>query len=82
MINLNFTMLIQLVNFLVLLLLLNALLYKPIMAKIREREATIKKDREKALELETEVANQEGKHRDALVQARRTAAEEKASLLA
>ncbi len=82
MINLNFTLLIQLVNFLILLLLLNALLYKPIMAKIREREAAIKKDREKALELETEVANQEGKHRDALIQARKSAADEKASLLA
>lgn len=82
MINLNFTLLIQLVNFLILLLLLNALLYKPIMAKIREREAAIKKDREKALELENEVANQEGKHRDALVDARKAAAEEKASLLA
>ncbi len=82
MINLNFTVLIQVVNFLVLLLLLNALLYKPIMAKIREREAAIKKDREKALELETEVANQEEKHREALVQARKTAADEKASLLA
>jgi F-type H+-transporting ATPase subunit b len=81
-INLNFTLLIQLVNFLILLLLLNALLYKPIMAKIREREAAIKKDREKALELETEVANQEGKHRDALIQARKSAADEKASLLA
>ncbi len=82
MINLNFTLLIQLVNFLILLLLLNALLYKPIMAKIKERESTIKKDREKALELETEVANQENRHRDALVQARKAAAEEKAALLA
>ncbi len=43
MIQVNFTLFIQLINFLVLLFLLNALLYQPVMAKMREREAQIKK---------------------------------------
>ncbi len=82
MINVNFTLFIQLINFLILLLLLNALLYKPILAKIREREAKIKGDRDKAGQLENEVLEQEKKHQEALVEARQVAAKEKAELLA
>jgi F-type H+-transporting ATPase subunit b len=81
-INVNFTLFIQLINFLILLLLLNALLYKPILAKIREREAKIKGDRDKAGQLENEVLEQEKKHQEALVEARQVAAKEKAELLA
>jgi F-type H+-transporting ATPase subunit b len=81
-IQLNFTLFIQLINFLALLFILNAILYKPIMAKMREREAQIKKDREKALELEENVRLQEGQHQEALTKARQTAAQEKAALIA
>jgi F-type H+-transporting ATPase subunit b len=81
-IQLNFTLFIQLINFLALLFILNAILYKPIMAKMREREAQIRKDREKALELEQEVQEQEKQHQDALAKSRQTAAQEKAVLLA
>jgi F-type H+-transporting ATPase subunit b len=81
-INVNFTLFIQLINFLILLLLLNALLYKPILAKIRERESKIKADRDKAGQLENEVLEQEKKHQEALVEARQVAAREKAELLA
>ncbi len=56
MINVNFTLFIQLINFLILLLLLNSLLFKPVLAKIRERESKIKADRDKASQLESEVS--------------------------
>jgi F-type H+-transporting ATPase subunit b len=64
------------------LFILNAILYKPILAKMRERDAQIRKDREKALELEENVQLQENQHQEALAKARRTAAEEKAALIA
>lgn len=82
MIQLNFTLLIQLVNFLVLLFLLNAILYKPIMAKVREREARMRGDREKAEQLARSVEQQENRHQEELAKARQAAAKEKAVLLA
>ena len=81
MIQLNITLFIQIINFLVLLFLLNVLLYKPIMAKIREREATIRKDQEKAVELEQKVLDQENRHQQELAKARQTAVQEKGALL-
>jgi F-type H+-transporting ATPase subunit b len=81
-INVNFTLFIQLINFLILLLLLNALLFKPVLAKIREREAQVKADRDKASLLESEVLEQEKKHQEALIEARQVAGKEKAELLA
>ncbi len=82
MIQLNITLFIQVINFLVLLVLLDILLYKPVMAKIREREAQIRKDQEKATELEQKVLDQENRHQQELAKARQTAAEEKVALLA
>ncbi|MGO8878115.1 MAG: hypothetical protein ACLPVO_13490 [Desulfomonilaceae bacterium] len=82
MINVNFTLFIQLINFLILLLLLNSLLYKPVLAKIRERESKIKADRDKASQLDAEVLEQEKKHQEALIEARQVAGKEKAELLA
>jgi len=81
-INVNFTLFIQLINFLILLLLLNSLLYKPVLAKIRERESKIKADRDKASQLDAEVLEQEKKHQEALIEARQVAGKEKAELLA
>ena len=82
MIQLNITLFIQVINFLVLLVLLDILLYKPVMAKIREREAQIRKDQEKATELEQKVLDQENRHQQELAKARQTAAQEKVALLA
>jgi F-type H+-transporting ATPase subunit b len=81
-IQLNFTLFIQIINFLVLLYLLNVLLYKPVSAKIREREARIKADQAKALELEEEVQKQENRHQQELAKAKQTAAQEKGALMA
>ena len=82
MIQLNFTLFIQLINFLLLLVILNAILYKPILAKIREREARIKGDRDKAKELAEKIDVEEGRHQQQLATARQTAAQYKAALLA
>lgn len=81
MININFTLLIQLINFLVLLFLLNALLFKPVLAKMREREARIKQEREKTQDLEQKVLDEENRHQEELAKARLIAAQEKATLV-
>lgn len=81
MININFTLLIQLVNFLVFLFILNAILYKPIVAKMRERDARIRSDREKAAQLGQTVEERERRHQEELTEARLVAAQEKGSLL-
>ena len=82
MIQINITLIIQIVNFLVLLLVLNALLYKPVTAKIREREARIRNDREKAAELDGQVQEQEKRHQQELATVRQTGAQEKSALMA
>jgi len=81
-IQINITLIIQIVNFLVLLLVLNALLYKPVTAKIREREARIRSDREKAAELDGQVQEQEKRHQQELAIVRQTGAQEKNALTA
>ncbi len=64
------------------MLILNALLYKPIAAKIRERETRIRKDRERAAELRQEVQEQEKRHQEELALARQQGASEKSALTA
>jgi F-type H+-transporting ATPase subunit b len=81
-INLNVTLFIQIINFLVLLFILNAILYKPILAKIREREAKLRQDREKAMELEQKVLDQENLHQEELAKARQISAQDKLSMMA
>ena len=82
MIQINITLIVQIINFLVLLFVLNALLYKPVMAKIREREARIRSDREKAAELDGQVQEQERRHQQELAIVRQTGAQEKSVLTA
>ncbi len=82
MIQLNFTLFIQLANFLILLVILNAILYKPILGKIREREARVKGNRDKAADLEQQVTSQEKRHQEELTKARQIAADEKKTLMA
>ncbi len=82
MIQINITLLIQIINFLILLFLLNAILYKPVMAKIRERESRIREDRSKASDLEGQVQAQEERHQQEMTAARQQGAQEKSLLLA
>jgi F-type H+-transporting ATPase subunit b len=81
-INVNVTLLIQVINFIVLLLILNAILYKPILGKLREREGQIASDREKADALDKEVVSQEARHQTELAEARKKAAAQKNELVA
>lgn len=81
MIEINASLLIQLINFLVLLFILNAILYKPILAKMKERRDLVEGDLKKAEELEQKVKDQEAKHQEELAKARQTAAQEKADLM-
>ena len=46
MININFTLVVQLVNFLILLVILNVLLFKPILRVLDERERLVKESTE------------------------------------
>lgn len=80
MIQINVTLIVQIINFLALLLVLNALLYKPVIAKIREREDRIRNDREKAAELDGQVQEQERRHQQELAIVRQTGAQEKNAL--
>ncbi len=82
MIQINITLIVQIINFLVLLLVLNALLYKPVTAQIREREARIRNDREKAAALDEQVQEQEKRHQQELATVRQTGAQEKNALSA
>ncbi len=81
MISLNATLVVQLINFIVLLVILNALLYKPVLAKLREREARIKADRDKAEDLNRQVEEQDNRHQEELAKARQTAALERTALM-
>jgi F-type H+-transporting ATPase subunit b len=81
-ININVTLFIQIINFLVLLFILNAILYKPILAKMREREAKLKQDREKAMALEQKVLDQENLHQEELAKARQVSAQDKFAMIA
>jgi F-type H+-transporting ATPase subunit b len=81
-ININITLIIQIINFLVFMLLLNALLYKPVVAKIRERETRIRNDRDKAADLDQQVQEQEKHHQEELALARQQGALEKNTLTA
>jgi F-type H+-transporting ATPase subunit b len=64
------------------MLLLNALLYKPVVAKIRERETRIRNDRDKAADLDRQVQEQEKRHQEELALARQRGALEKNTLTA
>lgn len=73
MINLDITFIIQIINFLVLMIALNLVLYKPIRKLLADRSAEIAGGHEKAAELDNEVqekmAQYETKLRDAKLKA-------------
>jgi F-type H+-transporting ATPase subunit b len=72
-INLDITFIIQIINFLVLMMVLNVVLYKPIRKLLADRATEIASGHEKAATLDTEVqdkmAQYETKLRDAKVKA-------------
>lgn len=77
MINIDIVFLFQTVNFLVLLLLLNVLLYKPVRKALGEREQEIAASRERTVSVDLEVKEKMARYEERLRQIKAEAAEER-----
>ncbi|HXH82091.1 MAG TPA: F0F1 ATP synthase subunit B [Candidatus Tectomicrobia bacterium] len=73
-INIDASLFVQMINFLVLLLLLHRLLYKPLVAKMEERTAAIKHSLDQAQAARAEAARQQQENEARLRQAHAEAA--------
>lgn len=62
-INLDKSLIVQVINFLLLLVILRRVLYRPFLAKLEERSLTIKKSLEEAQAARTEAERQREEHR-------------------
>ncbi len=80
MINLDITFIIQIVNFLVLMLALNLLLYKPVRKLLADRAAEIDGGHEKAAQVDREVQEKMAQYETKLHDAKVKAAEERGIL--
>jgi len=79
-IKLDWTLLLQFANFMVLLLVLNALLYKPLRAVLAARKATIDGDLAKARALDEEIQAQVAEYEAKLQDARQRGSQERMAL--
>ncbi|ACH40947.1 ATP synthase F0, B' subunit [Citrifermentans bemidjiense Bem] len=80
MINLDIAFVFQLVNFLVLVLLLNAFLYKPIRKQLAERAAQINGAKQKSAEVDREVQEKMASYEARMREIRAGAADERGTL--
>ncbi|WP_026841091.1 F0F1 ATP synthase subunit B family protein [Citrifermentans bremense] len=80
MINLDIAFVFQLVNFLVLVLLLNAFLYKPIRKQLAERSAQINGAKQKSAEVDREVQEKMAGYEARMREIRAGAADERGAL--
>ena len=80
MINLDITFIFQIVNFLVLMLVLNILLYKPIRKILADRAAEIAGGHEKAAAVDRDVQDKMTQYEDRLRDAKAKASEERGIL--
>ena len=80
MINLDVSFIFQIVNFLLLLLLLNVVLYKPIRRILAERKAKIDGDRERAAAVDREVQEKMALYEANLREAKAKAGDERTAL--
>lgn len=80
MINLDITFIFQLVNFLVLMLVLNILLYKPVRKVLADRANEIDRGHAKADEVDREVQDKMAQYEARLREAKVTASEERSIL--
>ena len=81
MISLDKSLIVQIVNFVILLLLLHRLLYKPLLAKMEERTAAIKTSLDEAQAARAEAARQQEQNAEQLRAAYAEAAAIRASAL-
>jgi len=79
-INLDITFIIQIINFLVLMLVLNVVLYKPIRKLLADRAAEIAGGHEKADALDTEVQDKMAQYETKLRDAKLKATEERGAM--
>ena len=77
MISVDWTLGLQFVNFLILLIILNKLLYKPLRKVLAERRQTISGGHARARELEASIEEKMQRYQDQLDKARSAANEEK-----
>ena len=80
MINLDITFIFQIVNFLVLMLVLNLLLYKPMRKILADRAAEVAGGHAKAVEVDTEVQEKMARYEAQLRDAKTKASEERGIL--
>jgi F-type H+-transporting ATPase subunit b len=79
-INLDITFIIQIFNFLLLMLVLNVLLYKPVRKILADRAAEIAGGHEKAAEVDKDVQNKMAQYETRLREAKIKASEERGIL--
>lgn len=80
MIEINWTIGLQFLNFFVLLLLLNVLLYRPLRGVLEKRKATVDGGHARARELKEQIAEKMARYQDQLQQAKIKGNEEKTAL--
>lgn len=80
MISVDWTLGLQFLNFIILLIILNKLLYRPLMKIINERRETIEGSHAKAKELETEIDEKMRRYQQQLDDAKSLATEERNKL--
>lgn len=82
MIKIDWTLGLQIVNFLLLLFLLNTVLYRPIRAILAKRKETVEGDNNRARELQQQVDEKMARYQEQLQEARIKGNEERAVLRA
>ncbi len=80
MIKLDWTLLLQFANFVVLMLVLNVLLYRPLRAMMARRRETVEGSHARAKELASQVDEKMTRYHQQLQDAKRVGAQEKARL--
>ncbi len=80
MISIDFTIIIQFINFFLLIFLLNLILYRPLRKLLNERRATIEGGHGRARELEGQIEEKMARYQERLLEARSKGAQERATL--
>jgi len=79
-ISIDFTIVIQFVNFFLLIFLLNMILYRPLRKLLEERRATIEGGHGRAQDLESQIEEKMARYQERLQEARSKGAQERATL--
>ena len=80
MIKLDWTLILQFANFVILMAVLNALLYKPLRAALQARKATIEGSKAKVQDIDEQVQAQIARYEAQLQEARQQGEQERATL--